>query len=85
MANTNHIPAPKDTKAFICADCGAVSLDANNICNVQGKGKKGDWCGVKGSPPPKTCHTKEHTDRWQCENCGQTAVNPTLLCEPVKL
>jgi predicted RNA-binding Zn-ribbon protein involved in translation (DUF1610 family) len=85
MADKKHIPVPKDTKAYICANCGAVSLDANNICKVQGMGKKADWCGVKGSKPPKNCHTKEHTERWQCRNCGQTSVNPALLCEPEKL
>ena len=85
MAGKEHIPLPQDTKAFICEGCGAVSLDANNICKVQGKGKKSDWCGVKGSKPPKLCSTKEHTDRWQCQNCGQTAVNPILLCDPEKL
>lgn len=82
MAKKEHIPLPKNTKAFICDSCGVVALDANNICKVQGMGMKSDWCGVKGSQPPKICHTKEHTDRWQCRNCGQTAVNPILLCQP---
>jgi ribosomal protein S27AE len=85
MAKKNHIPVPKDTKAVICANCGAVALDANNICKVQGIGKKSDWCGVKSSKPPKTCHNKKHTDRWQCRNCGQTSVNPLLLCDPEKI
>jgi len=85
MAEKIHIPVPRDTKAFICANCGAVALDANNICKVQGMGKKSDWCGVKGSKPPKTCHSKKHTDRWQCRNCGQTSVNPLLLCDPEKI
>ena len=85
MSDKKHIPVPKNTKAFICANCGAVSLDANNICKVQGMGMKSDWCGVKGSKPPKSCHTKDHTERWQCRNCGQTAVNPLLLCEPEKM
>ena len=85
MTKKNHIPVPKDTKAFICANCGVVALDANNICKIQGMGKKSDWCGVKGSKPPKTCHTKKYTDRWQCRNCGQTSVNSLLLCDPEKI
>jgi predicted RNA-binding Zn-ribbon protein involved in translation (DUF1610 family) len=85
MTKKEHEPVPKNTKAFICANCGAVALDANNICKVQGMGMKSDWCGSKGSKPPKTCQKKEHTDRWQCRNCGQTAVNSKLLCDPEKL
>jgi predicted RNA-binding Zn-ribbon protein involved in translation (DUF1610 family) len=85
MAEKTHIPVPKDTPAYMCANCGAVALDPKNICKVQGLGRKTDWCGVKGAMPPKSCHTKEHTDRWQCRNCGQTAVNRDLLCEPVRL
>ena len=85
MTQKKHTPVPKNTKAFICAGCGAVALDANNICKVQGMGMKSDWCGIKGSKPPKICKKKEHTERWQCRNCGQTAVNPLLLCEPEKL
>jgi predicted RNA-binding Zn-ribbon protein involved in translation (DUF1610 family) len=85
MTKKNHIPVPKDTKAFICANCGVVARDANNICKIQGMGKKSDWCGVKGSKPPKTCHTKKYTDRWQCRNCGQTSVNSLLLCDPEKI
>jgi rubrerythrin len=38
MKLEKHIILPKDTKAFICADCGAVSLDPNQICKVQGQG-----------------------------------------------
>lgn len=85
MAHQKHIPVPKNTKAFICADCGAVSLDVNNICKVQGMVLKSDWCGVKGSKPPKTCLKKEHTERWQCRNCGQTSVNASLLCDPEQI
>ena len=85
MNETNHIPVPKDTRAYICADCGAVALDPGNLCNVQGTGTKADWCGVKGSMPPKHCQNRTHVDRHQCRNCGQTAINARLLCEPVKL
>jgi len=82
MAEKKHIPVPKDTPAYICANCGAVALDPNNICKTQGMGRKMDWCGVKGSMSPKSCHTKKHTERWQCRNCGQTSVNKDLLCKP---
>lgn len=85
MSEKKHVPVPKDTPAFICAECGAVALDANNICTVMGKGKKADWCGTKGTKPPASCHNNTHTERWQCQNCGQTSVNPELLCEPSKL
>ncbi len=80
-----HLPLPKDTKAFICANCGAVSLDANKICKVMGRGQKHDWCGVKGTKPPAYCKNNKNTERWQCQNCGQISVNPALLCEPVKM
>ena len=80
-----HVPLPKDTKAFICANCGAVALDANSLCNVQGKGKKIDWCGSETVKLPVYCHNKVNNDRWQCRNCGQTSVNKDLLCDPEKL
>lgn len=85
MSKETHIPLPKDTPAFFCANCGAVALDPNNICKVQGKGKKADWCGSKSGKVPSFCHNKVHNDRWQCRNCGQVAVNPGLLCEPEKI
>ncbi|MDA3894572.1 MAG: hypothetical protein PF482_00340 [Desulfobacteraceae bacterium] len=46
MSEKKHVPVPKDTRAFICADCGAVALDANNICKVQGMGLKSDWFNI---------------------------------------
>ena len=85
MMKQKHVPVPKDTQAFICANCGAVALDANNLCNVQGKGKKIDWCGSKAVKLPVYCRKKVNNDRWQCRNCGQTAVNIDLLCDPEKL
>jgi len=36
-AMIKHISLPKETKAFICANCGAVSLSPNDICKVQGR------------------------------------------------
>jgi len=85
MSGKKHIPVPKDTPAFFCANCGAVALDSHNICKVQGKGRKADWCGSKSGQAPSFCHNKVNNDRWQCSNCGQVAVNPELLCEPQKL
>jgi predicted RNA-binding Zn-ribbon protein involved in translation (DUF1610 family) len=86
MATTiKHAPLPKETKAFICANCGAVSLSPNDICKVQGKGSKADWCGTKSLNPPSFCHNKVHNIRFKCEKCGQVAVHPELLCEPEKM
>ena len=35
MTEKKHVPVPKDTRAYTCANCGAVALDANNICKVK--------------------------------------------------
>lgn len=84
--NKAHIPLPKETRAFVCANCGAVALDQKNICKVQqGMVKKSDWCGSAGVHPPSFCHNKLHTDRYQCNKCGKVAINSELLCEPQKL
>ncbi len=80
-----HVPLPKETHAFVCANCGAVALDQNNICKVMGRVTKADWCGSEGVAPPSYCHNKEHTDRYQCKNCGKVSINSELLCEPEKL
>ncbi len=85
MAKKTHVPAPPGTGAYICEYCGVVALDPNNICKVQGKGTKADWCGIKGSKPPVFCHNKVNNVRWQCGKCGQTALNPQLLCDPEKI
>jgi predicted RNA-binding Zn-ribbon protein involved in translation (DUF1610 family) len=85
MADKKHIVLPKITKAYTCANCGVVSLDAKKICKVEGMVTKADWCGIKGSMPPKYCHNRVNNERWQCRNCGLTALNPELLCEPEKL
>ena len=85
MSEQQHISVPKDTRAFICADCGTTALDSGNICKVQGSGTKVDWCGGKVFLPPKHCKNRDHVVRHQCRNCGQTAINSELLCEPVKL
>jgi hypothetical protein len=85
MSENHHIPLPPETPAYNCAVCGAVSLNPENICKLQGVGTKADWCGSKGSMPPKYCHNRTHVHRHQCGNCGQTAINAKLLCEPAEL
>lgn len=85
MSEKKHIPVPKTTPAFFCANCGAVALDQNNICKVMGRGTKADWCGIKGVKPPAFCHNKAHNIRWQCKNCGTISVNKELLCEPEEM
>ena len=85
MAEKKHVPVPPETRAYICVYCGAVALDPNKICKVQGTGTKADWCGIKGTKPPSFCHNKVNNDRWRCRRCGQTALNPELLCDPEKL
>lgn len=77
-----HVPLPKETQAFFCAGCGAVSLDADSICKVQGRGTKGDWCGTRDPQPTNPCRNRVNNVRWACENCGKVSVNPELLCEP---
>lgn len=81
-----HVPLPKTTPAFFCANCGAVALDQKNICKVQGRGTKADWCGSKGlKVQPQFCHNKVNNIRFFCKNCGKVAVNPELLCEPEQM
>jgi predicted RNA-binding Zn-ribbon protein involved in translation (DUF1610 family) len=77
-----HITLPSDTKAFICANCGAVSLDPNSICKIQGQGVKADWCGTKAIKEPAFCHNRKNTLRYHCTKCGKTAIHSGLLCEP---
>jgi uncharacterized OB-fold protein len=81
----NHVPLPVDTPAFICAGCGAVALDPNSICELQGKGKKADWCGSKSIEMPSMCKNHKHIIRYKCQNCGRVAMNAELLCKPEKL
>ena len=85
MAPQKHIPVPKNTKAFICADCGAVSLDSNNICNPKGRMKKADWCGSKDLPMADLCHNRVNNDRYKCNKCGKASINEALLCEPEQM
>jgi predicted RNA-binding Zn-ribbon protein involved in translation (DUF1610 family) len=80
-----HVPYPKSTPAFICAECGAVALHSDGVCKPQGRGTKADWCGSDPGAAPSHCLHAKHTERYQCKNCGQVAVNPGLLCDPEKI
>ncbi|MEW6429252.1 MAG: hypothetical protein AB1568_14590 [Thermodesulfobacteriota bacterium] len=82
---TTHVPLPLDTRAFYCGNCGAVALDAHNVCNPKGRMQKKDWCGSKDRLPATYCRNRVNNDRFQCEKCGKTAINAALLCEPRKL
>ena len=79
-----HFPLPKTTKAFICANCGAVSLDQNALCRPQGRGVKADWCGLEQSTP-SFCINKVNNLRYHCMDCKQVSINPELLCNPTKM
>lgn len=81
----DHLPVPKNTPAFLCADCGAASLSASNICKPQGRGTKADWCGSKSLRKPTFCKKNKHNLRFHCKDCGQVAVNPELLCNPEEI
>lgn len=85
MRGKIYFPGSAKTHAFTCERCGAMALDANNLCKVLGIEKREDWCGSKGAIAPNDCYTKMYADRWQCRACGQTAVNSELLCEPEKM
>lgn len=80
-----QVALPKETPAFFCANCGAVSLNADSICKVGGKWTKGDWCGIRDPKPPQHCHNRVHNLRWVCNKCGKVAVNSELLCKPEPL
>ncbi len=81
----NHVPLPRTTPAFECANCGAVALDPNCVCKVMGKVTRSDWCGTKSIASPKQCQKNVNTTRYVCENCGRVAINPDLLCKPKQL
>ncbi len=78
----NHIPLPKNTPAFECANCGAVALNPDSICKIQGKVTKADWCGSKSIVSPKQCKNSVNTKRYKCNKCGRVSMNFELLCEP---
>ena len=80
-----HVPLPKETPAFFCGNCGAVSLDQSNICNPKGRITKKDWCGSEDLPPAKPCQKRVNNDRYKCQKCRKAAINSALLCEPEKM
>ena len=40
MSEKNHIPVPKSTPAYFCANCGAVALSADNVVRLWGLERK---------------------------------------------
>ncbi len=82
---TTHVALPKETVAFFCATCGAVSLDPEKICKVQGRGTKADWCGIPDNNPPRQCANRVHNLRWVCGKCNKVSVNAELLCKPKEM
>ena len=80
-----HVPLPAETPAFYCGNCGAVALDAANVCNPQGRLQRKDWCGSEDRLPAAFCKNRVNNERYQCRKCGKTAINMALLCEPEKL
>ncbi len=78
-------PIHKDTPAFFCIECGAVSLLASNICKPHGRGTKADWCGIKHAARPDKCHNHVNNLRYRCKKCGQASVTLELLCDPEKM
>jgi predicted RNA-binding Zn-ribbon protein involved in translation (DUF1610 family) len=81
----NHVPLPPDIHAFVCARCGAVALSPENVCEVQGRLKRGDWCGTESLEPASFCKSRVHNIRYKCQKCGRVAINPGLLCEPEQM
>jgi predicted RNA-binding Zn-ribbon protein involved in translation (DUF1610 family) len=80
-----HHKLPKETPAFFCGLCGAVSLSADSICRPERKGTRADWCGGKPHASPKACVNGQHKMRFLCVKCGQVSINPELLCRPVEV
>lgn len=80
-----HVPLPRETHAFVCAICGAVSLRQDGICKVQGRTTRAHWCGTKSAERPKGCQNRVHNLRFKCGNCGRVSVDSGLLCEPEKM
>jgi ribosomal protein S27AE len=80
-----HVPLPPETHAWFCARCGAVSLDPERVCTVQGRGTRADWCGTRDAATPRACFNRVNNLRWVCARCGKVAVNAELLCEPREL
>jgi len=80
-----HTPLPHETHAFICARCGAVSLRPEDVCEVQGRMTRGEWCGTKSVDPARVCQNKIHNLRFKCRKCGRVAVDRGLLCEPERM
>jgi len=76
-----YTPLPQETTAYVCTNCGAVSLRPDGICQVQGRLMRGEWCGTKSLEPARVCQNKIHNLRFKCGNCGRVSVDAGLLCE----
>lgn len=81
----DHKTIPPTTKVFKCANCGALSLSPHNICRIQGLITKGDFCGTASMEPPRKCVNQKNNTRYKCIKCSRVAMNPEILCEPIKL
>lgn len=64
---------------------GAVGLSPDSVCEIQGRLKRGDWCGTESLEPASFCKSGAHNIRYKCQNCGRVAINPGLLCEPEQM
>ena len=82
--DNNHC-LPKNSTAFICAQCGAVGLDPDKLCKIQGQGIKADWCGIPHINALRTCKGNSCHIRYQCETCKQVSTDSQLLCNPVEI
>jgi predicted RNA-binding Zn-ribbon protein involved in translation (DUF1610 family) len=76
---------PSDTKVFVCANCGALALSPHNICKVQGMISKADFCGSESLEMAGGCKNQVHNLRFKCKKCNRVAVNPEILCQPIKM
>ena len=80
-----NVTIPHNTKVFVCANCGALSLSPSNICQVQGMISKADFCGSESFQTPSGCRNKVNNLRFKCNRCNRVAVNPEILCQPEKM
>jgi len=46
---------------------------------------KADFCGSESLESPQMCKNNINNLRFKCKKCNQVAVNPEILCEPIKM
>ena len=87
MVDHHHgnVTISPDTKVFVCANCGALALSPNDICKIQGMVSKADFCGCESLEMARGCKNQINNLRFRCNKCNRVAVNPEILCEPVKM